>query len=355
MAQSIRLRQLHLVSVCLWSVNVVLWEGLMRTPIIRCPLEFSGSFKIFFDNYVEPNLPSVERVRLFDAIMSGYMASENPAHIVRSVKGIVRGVPNISAFNDRIIGSDNSPGWWIHAVLYGLEPLSGSPDAFFERIPTHMFRIPKVDTLNRAGYHLAHIIPAKNLDTNWQSWSKSELERRFLLNVHPCNWFPIAKTDWRTNGGRADIIDWVKSAYRERYGDLYVSFAERTGTKWTERLEVVSAPTFSFSASKRETKMKANERVSVNSGTKTHRKSTSVKLLEKNRPFVEKKSLGHDIKLSIRTVGMRFLIPHDTLWYWVELETNVPNTKSWIDNGYYSWPKPSADMLKFLSDFEVKD
>jgi hypothetical protein len=101
--------------------------------------------------------------------------------------------------------------------------------------------------------------------------------------------------------------------------------------------------------------MKPKEQASINRRARSRRTSRSVKLRETNRPFVEKKLLGHDIKLSIHTVGMRFLIPHDTLWQWVETETNVPNTYSWIEIGLYSWPKTSVKMLNFLNDFEVKD
>jgi hypothetical protein len=143
--------------------------------LIKCPSDFAGDFGTFFERFVEPNLPSVERVHQFDRLISEYIESANPAYIVRMVRGMNRDNVFSNVHHDQILGSDNSPGIWIHATLMGTAPIAAIADDFFKNVPRHMFRIPKIETLRSAGYHLAHIVSAKNGDTKWEDWSKREL------------------------------------------------------------------------------------------------------------------------------------------------------------------------------------
>lgn len=320
----------------------------------ECPSEFNGDFGVFYRDFIEPNLPSVERVRLFDRLICEYLASGKPAYIVRMVRSMNREDVFGSIHHNRIFGSDNSPGIWLHAILCGQEPISENAIDLFESVPRHMFRIPKIENLRSAGYHLAHVLSAKNGDTNWQAWTRKELERRFLLNVHPCNLFLVAKADWRKNGGRPDIIDWIKSAYHQRYGDLYESFVERViGSRQTVSSEELTV-------AYRYSHVPNGKLDSPHMPTKRNSRRTSMRklgikdqTLPLNRVFVRERLIGLEAKLDLNAAGRRYLVPHDTLWDWVETETNVRNTRSWSEHGYYHWPKPSARMLKFLDDFRI--
>lgn len=320
----------------------------------KCPSEFSGDFKDFFERFVEPNLPSVERVRLFDRLISEYLNAASPAYMVRMVRGMNRENVFSNIHHDRILGADNSPGIWLHAVLCGSQPISENAVELFERVPRHMFRIPKIENLRGAGYHLAHIISAKNGDTRWETWNKKELERRFLLNVHPCNLFLVAKADWRKNGGRSDIIDWIKSAYLERYGDLYASFVERVGGE-SHKLSMGELPlSYSYPLFQNEVFQPRKTQMNQASKMKTkHGYAIKHQTLDAKRVFVRERLIGLEAKLDLKAMGGRFLVPHDELWRWVENETNVSNTRSWSEHGYYHWPRPSARMLKFLDDFRI--
>ncbi|RWP11966.1 MAG: hypothetical protein EOR01_33435 [Mesorhizobium sp.] len=182
------------------------------------PSQFDGRFSEFYERFVEPNLPSADRVQAFDSLLRRHLSDNDPVHVVRFVRGQTRGTVYRSRQGWRILPTDNAPVWWTHALLHSETALSEDKAALFGTMPHHFFKVARFQTLNRAGYHAAHILSAKNRDTDWASWTRAELGRRMLVNIHPCNVFLVAKPEWRRNGGRSDIIAWVTRAYLRRYG-----------------------------------------------------------------------------------------------------------------------------------------
>jgi hypothetical protein len=84
----------------------------------------------------------------------------------------------------------------------------------------------KTPTLNRQGWHAAHLLEVKDGDTNWRSWPRSSVVWRFVRNIHPCNVFYIPKTRWEQVGKDALLIASVAAAYRERYAAIWAEFAD---------------------------------------------------------------------------------------------------------------------------------
>jgi hypothetical protein len=322
--------------------------------LVKCPALFDGTFNRFYTEYVEPNLPRPERVWAFDKFLSEYLSSENPAYIVRNVRDQERGLACTTVHGDQMIPSDNSPGWWIHSFLLGDEPMEDNAAGFFAQSPTHVFEVWRMETLNTAGYHLAHIFPVKNRDTEWVNWTRSDLQRRFILNIHPCNWFLLAKTDWQRNGKREDLIQWVKSAYRERYGEIYQSFLQRTGNDREAIADWRENPEYAFDSlrsrggkSPGENRSTVKRHLDLKSNRNDHVKQSK-------RPIVCAELVGRDTVLDIKIRDRRFRLLHDELWRWVKANKNALNTKAWNDDGVYHWPKTPKDMLEFLSQFEVQ-
>jgi hypothetical protein len=319
--------------------------------LIRCPERFDGDFAGFYCGFVEPNLPALERVKAFDAFLSIYLSSDRPVHIVRQVRGQERGALYMTARGDVLMPSDNAPGWWLHAFLLGEQPIEGASAQFFAEVPTHMFGIVGSETLNSAGYHLAHIVPVKNRDLDWTNWTRAELQRRFLLNIHPCNWFLIAKTEWHRNGARADITAWIKTAYAERYGELYQTFVRRVGNSDQAPDLRPGSPDYKFhpkAGGEGIQHRRAPRRRASGDGS-----DSSPHIRSLNRPGVVRELVGKGVILNITTVGKRFVVPHDELLDWVKANTNVPNTRSWLHAGNYNWPRPTQALLTFLRRFEV--
>lgn len=210
-----------------------------------------------------------------------------------------------------------------------------------------MFGLPKDRRyLNAAGYHAAHLVGAKNGDVDWRNWSREELARRTLVNIHPCNMFLVAKTDWAEWGGSPAILRWVARAYYERFGGLMLSFLSDAGV---ESIRTLSPPDPKYQYG--EDNDEGNkQRSDVQNALSVNRAGAPVKRL--NRPQIEENLLGTGTTLDIQTLGRRFVVPHDALFSWVEENTDATKSKSWLEGGLYSWPKPSRKMLEFLKSFE---
>jgi len=82
----------------------------------------------------------------------------------------------------------------------------------------------KWESANTYGWHFAHIFDVKDGDTSWFNWTRPEVVRRFIRNIHPCNVFLLPKTDWTTWGGDSRVLGYVASRYAVRYADVWHEF-----------------------------------------------------------------------------------------------------------------------------------
>ncbi len=76
---------------------------------------------------------------------------------------------------------------------------------------------------------MAHILPAKDRNTNFSSWDRQEVERRYYLTLHPCNLFFVPGVRNRALGENPEIIQFVARQYAARYATTWKEFVARTG------------------------------------------------------------------------------------------------------------------------------
>ena len=196
----------------------------------RPPNHFDGSWLEFYQEFIGPNLPPIAAVSQCHDWMNLYAEDDRAVFPVRVV-GSPKNRRTIFETKDRtqIIFADNSPAWVLPALLADRQITSYSQFAdVIKRIPCHMFDIPRhLNTMNKCGWYVAHIYPAKNRDTAWQSWSRAEVERRFFLTLHPCNIFPAPS---RNLGESIEVISFIAERYAERYGEvLWKGFVKKIG------------------------------------------------------------------------------------------------------------------------------
>lgn len=310
--------------------------------MIAAPPQFRGPFSEFFEKYVWPNSPSTERVLEFDQFLRSYLNSEAPIHVLRAVQPLVRGVERQNKGGHRILPTDNSPVWWLHAFLLTNKALPTDQEKFFATLPAHMFHLPKgVQYLRDFGFHAAHLVNAKNGNTDWQSWTRKELVRRTLVNIHPLNVFLVAKDNWRKFGGHPHVLGWVSSQYLHRYGDIMRSF-----------LSDVDAARTHTSVSIEQNYQFGNESTEV-AGGKQYLRPSSMNIRHLSRPRIEKALVGTSTTIKIEAAYGSFEIEHDNLLDWVSEHLNTLNTRSWTERGIYHWPKPNKEMMAFLENFRI--
>ncbi|WP_459080137.1 hypothetical protein [Mesorhizobium sp. A623] len=299
--------------------------------MIPPPAEFDGKFSEFFALCVEPNLPSASRVQAFDQLLRRHLSDIDPIYVTRYVRGQERGTTCRTADGSRILPTDNAPVWWLHAFLLSEETLPVDAETLFSGLPCHFHNVARFQTLNQAGFHAAHILTAKNRDIDWQSWSRDEVARRMMVNLHPCNVFLVAKQEWARNGGRQDIIEWVVDAYRSRYGETMARFlADCDPDAFLGR--PAGDPAYSYGA-----------------GT------TSGDAIQTKRPLIRRDLVGRGVSLEISVDGARYRLPHNDLVAWARKHTTALETVSWLDRGIYSWPRSSAAMREFLRAFRLPE
>ena len=320
--------------------------------MIPPPARYDGRFSEFYERYVEPNLPSPDRVHAFDLQLRQHLSDEDPVHVVRYVSGQTRGTVYRTGEGWQIFPTDNSPVWWTHALLHSETALPEDRGTLFGTMPHHFFKMARVQTLNQAGYHAAHILSAKNGDTNWQAWTRAELGRRMLVNIHPCNVFLIAKRGWHENGGRPDIIAWITGAYLRRYGATMERFLADGDTSASPRSGPLDDPVYRYGEDADIQASQADTASLPRSPRRTSSKTEPVGARLTKRPMIWRDLLGKEISLEISIQSTRYRLPHDDLVAWVGKHTTALQTASW-NHGTYSWPRPTRAMAQFLERYRL--
>lgn len=193
------------------------------------PLHFRGSWSRFYQEHIEPNLPTISTVAQCHEWMKRYCGESDPVFPVRYVKGTERRRIYSTSDGTRIAPSDNSPARVLHALLVnGAIPNYESFKRSMLNLPAHMFDERKCvkRTMNGYGWHVAHIYRAKDGNTEFSDWDRQEVERRFFLTLHPCNIFFVAGTRSYRIGGDPHVIGFIVDKYFCRYGVVWSDFVK---------------------------------------------------------------------------------------------------------------------------------
>lgn len=185
------------------------------------PLQFDGSIDELFERYVASVAPSKAAVERFHASLLKYLASPDPAFIIRGSSDHRR--QELRTKNNlRILPSDNAPAWWVHHHLWqGWTPTPAEFAAAIESCPRHFHDVSrrKENGISAAGWYVAHILPAKFANSHPDAWSRDDAVMRFIRNVHPANHFYVP-------GGAAvgedrKVIAYAAQWAEQRYGKIW--------------------------------------------------------------------------------------------------------------------------------------
>lgn len=219
--------------------------------IPSAPDRFEGPLEKLYDKYARYVLPAPEIVETFHKKLVAYLAENDPIFLTRNVGRQKRGIDERVACGSRLRPTDNSPAWWVHHHLFNLNTaLLDDFPAAIESIPCEMFRVKLPETINSAGWHVAHLYDVKDDNTDYPNWSAEELLWRTVRNIHPCNYFYIPKTDWKRHGGQAEVLSFFQAKYANLYAAVWEEFLQLAQATPYER--IIDARSYVFAISARE-------------------------------------------------------------------------------------------------------
>jgi hypothetical protein len=193
------------------------------------PSVFDGSLADLAARHLVPALPSVDVVLEIHERLVQYVREGDPLFLVRQIRGTERRLDYHGRDGVRMRATDNSPAWWMYAALRaGHRIARDAISAVIETIPCHMFDVAprSAPVPASAGWHIAHILNVKDRNLDYANWSRREVVRRFIRNIHPANYFLLPKVEWQRLGNDPGIVDYFAAVYRERYADIWDEYAE---------------------------------------------------------------------------------------------------------------------------------
>lgn len=194
-------------------------------------LPYQRTFAQYVEEQLEPLLPQEDVILSFHRALMRYVDGPDPLFIVRWVTGLTRGKIVSTDDETRLLPSDNAPAWWWHMKMFHGTAVSTENFAEFVRdTPAHLFGVSGHYTVNTAGWHAAHILPAKDGNVDWRTWTRTEAARRFVRNVHPLNLFYVPGAKALKAGGEPELIGYVAWKYAERWPTIWKQFTAVAGT-----------------------------------------------------------------------------------------------------------------------------
>jgi hypothetical protein len=296
-------------------------------------------------------------VAQFHEWMRQYCSELAPVFPVRAVPGTLRQQVYSTVDGTQIAPADNSPAWVVHALL--VERRLSSYQDFrdvMSVMPTHMFDVPKfvrkyaVQTPNDFGWYVAHVVPAKNRDTNFRSWNRQEVERRFYLTFHPCNLFLVPGVRNRQIAEDAAVIRFIAGQYSKRYDAIWVEFVDRVRA-------IMDPPEPKFGASTIVFNSLGVPKVSVSdSSNEVLQQLGPVKVSYRASRLTFKRDCieplnWEDIFEVITPVGTYRFTKQD---FYAEFP-NIPKTESYRDRGSYHGKTLHLKAQRFRVDDSVDD
>jgi len=205
-----------------------------------------------------------------------------------------------------------------------------------------MFDIRKRDNISAAGWHVAHIFDAKNRDVGFRRWEKTELVRRTARNIHPCNYFYIAKNEWQRYGGDPRVIAFFYDKFKARYRTIWDDFLKLVDGKPQLVLRDIDNYQYSFHYNQKNYPPIQNVREKPGIEAQGCAATYEFSRLCFKADVIE--PLEMDDRFCIVTKVGTFVMSKRDFY---ETFSNVVKSKSYMQGGIYHYPTVPRKALKF--------
>lgn len=319
------------------------WAPRETRQLPQSPSAFDGTLQELVERVIAPTMLPSDEVFSFHRALVEYVRDPVPLFLVRAVARTERRHDYRTNDGHTLRATDNSPAWWVYGALAaGHRIAPDCMDSVIRSIPCHMFDVPKTSATVPAqtGWHIAHILNAKDRNTDFHRWSRQDLVRRCVRNLHPANYFLLPKSDWQRMGNDSSVVAFVASVFRLRYAEIWDEFAELAGFDRDEWNGLAAEVPVRFPTAPPEPKP-LRDVPHVGRPAVTYR---ATRLLFK-RDLIE--PLGDSDRIRIETpVGVFELTKAD----FCREFAGVIASRSYHEGGVYHFPKPPRRAEQFRVD-----
>lgn len=219
--------------------------------IKNVPNEYNGNFESFYKEYIEPNLPDPESVKIAHNLIINYLKNEKPLYVVRKFSEFSQRGHIYSFHGINFIVGDNEPALWFYAR--SCNQLNFSQINFESIIQDQLFPIGfstnkrkknenkeewktwgkekwEIEFCNKGWFHAHLYDAAKNISLDL---SKNNFNMRMIRYLHPANHFPmpshyknryITRLNSKDMSEQEGIKAFIINKYKERYSEIWDEF-----------------------------------------------------------------------------------------------------------------------------------
>ncbi len=321
--------------------------------ILQAPIEFNGSIEEFYENYAQHLLIPTPIVEDFHYHLVEYLNSSDPLFLIRQVKNVTRGEIYRIRDGAQVRFTDNSPAWWLHYQLFNGQYMKfNSFKEFIDAVPSHMFDIKIHGHISHSGWSAAHIFDVKDRNTDFFDWPTSELIKRMVRNIHPCNYFFISKHNksWMAYGQDRNFLSFFYEKFGANYQSIWNDFLELMDAKPLASIEYAGNSQYSYSSSKKPIKHK--EPVVTKQNQPFKRSTQNIPGCKVAYEFSRLcfkadliEPLGWDDYFCVITNECTFKMSKREFY---EVFSNVVESKSYQESGIYHYPTIPRKAEKFI-------
>jgi len=316
---------------------------------------FDGSLAELYESWATKVLLSSSAVEEFHLKLVAHLKSDDPLFLTRLVKGQERGRIVRNKVGFRLRATDNAPAWWLHAKLFDADSFTyDSFSSFIASIPSHMFEIRLPQSINSAGWHVAHIFNAKDRNLDYDHWDHPELTRRTIRNIHPCNYFYIPKIDWRVHGGEQAVIAFFCEKFAATYSAIWPEFLDLAGATTLSASSLSRNYRYTIPAEPQGTTgsvydaIAPRERLVVENGAKSSKATYTSSRLAFKADIIEPLE-WEDVFRVDTPVGSYAMTKRE----FYKVFPLIPLSNSYREGRLYSFPKPPKRVLQFQVDSQT--
>jgi hypothetical protein len=231
-------------------------------PIPAVPRSWRGPLDSFLSQFIKPRLATRSRIEAWSRwVVKG--ATSGGVVVVRAHGALARAeTTHVDGIEVR--PSDLSPVWAVQQTMLHSDPPTEISFAEWARslpVEHNVVRQCRMDLLNRAGFHTAHMFDVAAYRTRSSRSLGNRMRDACLIELHPLNVFWVPKPRWQHWGAHTQVKAHFADLMRTYVPDAWQDFIDRIGAK-TEQFEQPD-PSFEYVYTEEDWTTRADRQFSI--------------------------------------------------------------------------------------------